>query len=61
MPTYDYVCTKCGHEFEVFQTITSGPKRKCPKCNKLGLRRLIGKGGGIIFRGSGFYATDYGN
>ena len=59
MPTYDYVCENCGHEFEQFQTITAGPLRKCPNCGKAALKRLIGVGGGIIFRGSGFYETDY--
>ncbi len=61
MPTYDYECQACGHKFEVFQSITDKPIRKCPVCNKLKVKRLIGLGGGIIFRGSGFYATDYRN
>lgn len=59
MPTYDYACQRCGHEFEEFQAITAKPLRKCPECGKLGLRRLIGTGAGIIFKGSGFYQTDY--
>jgi len=59
MPTYDYKCENCGHKFEIFQTITKASKRKCPKCGKLRLKRLIGSGSGIIFKGTGFYATDY--
>lgn len=59
MPTYDYLCQQCEHEFELFQSITSSPSRKCPECGKHGLKRLIGKGAGIIFKGSGFYETDY--
>ena len=59
MPTYDYECDACGHTMEVFQSITEKPLRKCPECKKLKLRRLIGAGAGIIFRGSGFYETDY--
>ena len=59
MPTYEYVCKKCEHEFEMFQSITSSPIRKCPACGKLGAKRLIGTGSGIIFKGSGFYETDY--
>jgi putative FmdB family regulatory protein len=58
MPTYEYECTYCGHSFEVFQKITDPPLNKCPKCNKK-IRRLIGSGSGIIFKGAGFYATDY--
>lgn len=58
MPTYDYECTKCGHTFEAFQQMSDKPLTKCPKCDKK-LRRLIGSGAGIIFKGSGFYATDY--
>jgi len=58
MPTYDYECEKCGHRLEVFQSITEKPLRECPNC-KGRLRRLIGSGGAIIFRGSGFYVTDY--
>jgi len=59
MPTYDYVCDACKHEFELFQPITASPKRKCPKCGKNKLRRLIGTGAAIMFKGSGFYQTDY--
>jgi putative FmdB family regulatory protein len=59
MPTYEYKCNKCGHLFEQLQSITSKPLRKCPKCGKLALKRLIGTGAGLIFKGSGFYATDY--
>jgi len=59
MPTYDYKCKNCGHTFELFQSITENSKRKCPKCTKLRLQRLIGAGGGILFKGSGFYETDY--
>jgi len=58
MPTYEYECTSCGHAFEVFQKITDSHLEKCPKCNKK-VKRLIGSGAGIIFKGSGFYATDY--
>ena len=59
MPTYDYECDACGHEFELFQSITAGVKRKCPDCGKLKLRRLFGTGAAIVFKGSGFYETDY--
>ena len=59
MPTYGYICQKCEHEFDQFQSITANPLRKCPACGKLALRRLIGTGAGIIFKGSGFYQTDY--
>lgn len=58
MPTYEYECTQCAHTFEAFQKITDKSLTKCPKCKKK-LRRLIGGGAGIIFKGSGFYATDY--
>lgn len=59
MPTYDYACTKCGHRFEQFQSMRDEPLRKCPKCHKLALKRLVGGGAGLIFKGSGFYITDY--
>src|SRR3954471_10593882 len=59
MPTYDYHCDACQHEFEVFESITADPQKKCPKCKKNKLRRLFGAGGGLIFKGSGFYQTDY--
>ena len=61
MPTYDYECGACGHEFEKFQSITAPAVRKCPQCKKLKVRRLIGTGAGVIFKGSGFYTTDYKN
>ncbi len=59
MPTYDYKCDNCGHELETFQSITAKPLRKCPDCGKLKLKRLLGTGAGLIFKGSGFYETDY--
>jgi len=59
MPTYDYVCTSCGHELEIFQSMKDDPLRKCPKCRRLKLSRRIGGGAGLIFKGSGFYETDY--
>ncbi len=59
MPTYEYSCENCGHKLEKFQSIKAGSVRKCPKCGKLSLKRLIGSGAGIIFKGSGFYQTDY--
>ena len=58
MPTYEYVCEKCGHRFEEFQKMSDEPIKKCPEC-KGSVRRLIGTGSGIIFKGSGFYQTDY--
>jgi putative FmdB family regulatory protein len=59
MPTYDYVCDACSHAFELFQSITAEPEKKCPQCRKRRLRRLIGTGAAIVFKGSGFYQTDY--
>lgn len=59
MPTYDYVCDACDHKFELFQSITAEPEKKCPECGKRKLRRLIGPGAAIVFKGSGFYQTDY--
>ena len=59
MPTYDYRCSACHHEFEHFQKMSDGVKRKCPECGKLALKRLMGTGAGVIFKGSGFYETDY--
>jgi len=59
MPTYDYQCDACGHEFELFQSIREAVKRKCPECQQLKLRRLIGTGAAVVFKGSGFYQTDY--
>jgi putative FmdB family regulatory protein len=58
VPTYEYECTACGHSFEIFQNMADKPLEKCPKCHKK-VKRLIGGGSGIIFKGSGFYATDY--
>jgi putative FmdB family regulatory protein len=58
MPTYDYECSKCGQSFEVFQKITDSPLKRCPSC-KGKLKRLIGAGCGLIFKGTGFYITDY--
>ena len=59
MPTYEYRCDACGHNFELFQSISDGAKRKCPRCGRLKLRRLIGGGAAVLFHGSGFYQTDY--
>lgn len=59
MPTYDYRCKSCEHEWELFQSIKADPIKKCPACGKLKAERVIGAGAGIIFRGSGFYETDY--
>jgi putative FmdB family regulatory protein len=59
MPTYDYECGACGHAFELFQAITAKPVRKCPSCGRPRAKRLIGTGAGVLFRGSGFYQTDY--
>ncbi len=59
MPTYEYICDACGNAFEKFQPITSDPIKKCPKCGKNKVRRLISAGAGLIFKGSGFYITDY--
>ncbi|QDU58053.1 FmdB family zinc ribbon protein [Aeoliella mucimassa] len=59
MPTYDYQCDACDHEFELFQSISEPVKRKCPECGKLKLRRLFGTGAAVMFKGSGFYETDY--
>ncbi len=61
MPTYDYQCNACDEEFEFFHSITAEPLTKCPTCEEETLRRLIGTGAGIIFKGSGFYQTDYKN
>lgn len=58
MPTYDYECRSCGYEFETFQSIVDDPLKDCPECGKDHLRRLIGGGAGIIFKGSGFYIND---
>ena len=59
MPTYEYKCTACGHAFEQFQSITAAPVKRCPQCGKAKVKRLIGTGAGLIFKGSGFYITDY--
>ena len=59
MPTYDYICDKCEHTFEAFQSMKADTLTKCPECEEDSLRRLIGMGAGIIFKGSGFYETDY--
>jgi putative FmdB family regulatory protein len=59
MPTYDYECDACGHEFELFQGINDPVQRKCPDCGKLKLRRLFGTGAAVVFKGSGLYTTDY--
>lgn len=59
MPTYDYECDLCGHKFELFQPISEDPKKKCPECKKPKLRRLFGTGAALVFKGSGFYQTDY--
>ena len=59
MPTYEYICESCGRQFERFQSITARPLRKCTECGKMGLKRLIGSGSGVIFKGTGFYQTDY--
>jgi len=59
MPTYDYECDACGHEMELFQRISEEPLKKCPSCKKNKLRRLFGTGAAIVFKGSGFYETDY--
>jgi putative FmdB family regulatory protein len=58
MPTYEYECTKCGFHFERFQSMTDKPLERCPEC-RCKVRRLLGTGAGIIFKGSGFYSTDY--
>ena len=58
MPTYDYKCTQCGHDFEMFQSMSESHIKKCPECGG-NVRRLVGGGSGLIFKGSGFYVTDY--
>lgn len=58
MPTYEYECTKCGHQFEKFQSIKDEPLKKCPECKER-VKRLLGAGAGLLFKGSGFYITDY--
>ena len=59
MPTYEYVCAKCDHELEAFQSMNDAPLKKCPACKRSTLRRKIGGGAGLIFKGTGFYITDY--
>jgi putative FmdB family regulatory protein len=59
MPTYQYQCRQCGHEVEEFQSITEPPLARCPRCGTESLVRIIGGGAGLIFKGSGFYLTDY--
>lgn len=59
MPTYDYVCDACGHKFEEMQSFKADPLKTCPKCGKDALRRLFGTGAAILFKGGGFYETDY--
>jgi len=59
MPTYEYECKSCNHRLEAFQSMTDAPLSRCPQCGRKSLRRLISPGAGIIFKGSGFYVTDY--
>jgi len=59
MPTYEYVCRACDHEFDLFQSMTAPVKRKCPECGRLKLERKFGTGAAVLFKGSGFYETDY--
>ena len=59
MPTYQYECAQCGHSFQILQSIKDKKLQKCPSCSKLKLQRLIGTGAGLIFKGTGFYETDY--
>jgi len=59
MPTYDYRCNACEHTFEEFQMMSEAVLKKCPECGKLKLERLIGTGAGFVFKGSGYYVTDY--
>jgi len=59
MPTYDYICDGCQHEFEAFESIKADPQKTCPSCHKETLRRKLGPGAAVIFKGSGFYQTDY--
>lgn len=61
MPTYEYKCENCGHKFETLQSIKAAPLKECPVCGHDTLKRLIGAGAGLIFKGSGFYLTDYKN
>jgi len=59
MPTYEYECSSCGHQLEILQSIVEKPLKKYPECEKNSLQRLLGIGAGVIFKGSGFYETDY--
>ena len=59
MPTYDYACSACGHRFERFEPLSDDGPKSCPKCGKKKGRRMLGTGAGLIFKGSGFYTTDY--
>jgi putative FmdB family regulatory protein len=59
MPTYEYQCSECGHKFEIFQSMKDQPLKKCPACSAMKLKKLISGGAGFIFKGSGFYCTDY--
>jgi putative FmdB family regulatory protein len=59
MPTYEYVCDNCEHRFDEFQSMSEPPLKKCPECQKPKLRRLFGTGAAVLFKGSGFYETDY--
>jgi putative FmdB family regulatory protein len=59
MPTYEYVCTECEHEFEAFQSMKDAPLTNCPACEQPKVKRRVGGGAGLIFKGSGFYITDY--
>ena len=61
MPTYEYECQNCGHKFELLRSMNAKPVKDCPKCKKGAVKRLISSGVGIIFKGSGFYQTDYKN
>lgn len=61
MPTYDYTCAACGHRFERFESINDDGPKPCPKCNKKKAKRMLGTGAGLIFKGAGFYTTDYKN
>lgn len=59
MPTYEYTCPNCGANFELFQSMRDAPIQECPQCHQPGVKRLVGGGAGLIFKGSGFYITDY--
>jgi putative FmdB family regulatory protein len=59
MPTYDYVCGSCRHKAEIFESFQETPKKKCPECGKKQFERQFGIGAGVLFKGSGFYTTDY--